>query len=436
MDLSEDKADMNSLTMTNRPFYSLPILNSFVNKCSVTSNHKVDNKKHKVGRQTHYKNSIGQNNMYNNHKGDCEVIIVKETTVIKNTSYIKRYTGSIGEHPANNLTQRPIFSLPKVGNGKYLPLPTLDNPISLPKMNYVRETNKIFCTDVSHTKMPLTNDLKTIIKGDLPTFKKNDILRFPTWDGRYIGTLTFKNIEKTGKTLHGTCWLIKFPRINPNNGKLQTVKKWCLIRKSTNGRVDQCIIDELKSIFGFGKLGTNWVLRGKTKYILVRLPFYRHQNKNIITLKEYRESTTIPPDVIKSIRKLLTFRMSIGVKEFKENSIIMKPSAMVTSSKMKYQIDVNAFGIKETIIEEEMNKLNIPTVISNRWFSEDQLPNFLDFGVILREMLDVSIEKTSQLTKMLFQLRIQMTDIFNRVHPESVWLLETIMHKLTKTLIE
>lgn len=121
---------------------------------------------------------------------------------------------------------------------KVFHLPVLKN-FTLPSSNSIMTQ----CTATSGVKdygtaTTLGNDTKIntsrwsipILK---PSIKVKSELKSPRWNGDFIGTIKYTDIENSRRT-DNTYWLIRFPHTNNS-----TVSKWCLVRKSSNGRVDQ-----------------------------------------------------------------------------------------------------------------------------------------------------------------------------------------------------
>lgn len=120
-------------------------------------------------------------------------------------------------------------------------------------------------------------ELFNIFFDNLYIYIFKEMLRNPSWDGTYIGSITRKDILIKHKLSY--CPLVI------NLIKFVDIQIWCLIKKCQNDFI--CFYDEVKSFFGIRKQGTNILYIGNIRYNICK--FYEIkplQTKEYVQYKE------------------------------------------------------------------------------------------------------------------------------------------------------
>ena len=245
-------------------------------------------------------------------------------------------------------------------------------------------------------------------------------LKNPIWDGTYLGKLCKEMIIDKRKTNQGTYWKIRF----------HSVTTWCLVKKSMDKSVEQCIIDEIKPLFKLRKLGTNWAFKNQTKYVLINP--YKIESDGFQQLKDYPTLSKLKlqsnqnQDTIKSIQKIYAFRLALGIKNHNKQMISLKSGN--NNPRQFYLICFNARSFEKSLNKNVLNKS-----IFEKYFHSNNNSDSVDPGMIIKKILD--IKSDNELPKKMFHLRNIIRNIINRIDPDSILILETMMFRLTRILI-
>lgn len=188
------------------------------------------------------------------------------------------------------------------------------------------------------------------------------MIRNPTWDGSFIGTIKNKDILSTMKIENGlTIKLINF----------YDEENWCLMKKNNDDFL--IFYDELKPLFGIKKHGTNSLTIGNTNYVIgkyydfVKLSSSEHLN--------YK----------KQICDLLIYRNILGVKD---SFTFYRCNNIATELPFDKKPDIN----------------RIKSIYIKRYFSD-----FLDFEKRLFKILDINIKKFDDDIVFMEELLTNMT---------------------------
>lgn len=253
------------------------------------------------------------------------------------------------------------------------------------------------------------------------TKKYSSSIRSPLiWNGTYLGTFTDDNILY--KFYAGTFeyWIINY------QGYLTT----CMIKLSKY--YNQCLVDELKMLFGLSKLGTHYasykdkyviLTRARTtsdnKYIVTdytlncnkitkgagKVPTPNTNDKNIIGASI--EDNTVDPllvPLVSKIREIYIFRDLLGLQKSTDSCIAIRRS---DTSQELYPISLIDSHIKPERLIDLTVSTYLPDTVFNKWF-KDESPT-----AILKKMCNY-INK-GNVTSIMFKIRNDIENTVKRV---------------------
>lgn len=250
-----------------------------------------------------------------------------------------------------------------------------------------------------------TNDTKKLIK---KLIKDNTKIKTPplSWNGTYIDNFSVKNIVNKFNIETFEYWVIYY------QGYMTT----CMIKLSKY--YNQCLVDELKPLFGLNKLGTHYAKYNDKYVILTRarttidnsyiVMDYTLNNNNKTKPSEIInkpiDNVNIDPlliPLISKIREIYVFRDLLGLSKSTDSSIAIRKSDEL------YPVSLIDSHIKcERLIDLSVSTY-LPDTVFNKWF-KDESPT-----AILKKMC--SCINTNKITNIVFRIRGDIENIVKRV---------------------
>lgn len=221
------------------------------------------------------------------------------------------------------------------------------------------------------------------------------------WDGSEVTDIINKSDIYEFNHNKLKYWIIKYLNFSET----------CIIKSCKN--TIPCMIDELKTVFGLQKLGTQWFTHDNRKKLLIKC--IKNKNDDIVEEIRLKQVKKISKLLTLQVQEIYTFRELLGITMSFDSSIIYR--------KNKYG------GYPISFVESNMkseDKKNIPNTVLNKWFGEVTIDS-----VVMRIF---KIYDINQLNKTLFMARNQMEKIINRVEKNNISYLSYIMNRITQRL--
>ena len=188
------------------------------------------------------------------------------------------------------------------------------------------------------------------------------------------------------------------------------IKDYCIMRYSTHTL--SCLIDELKPIFKIEKNGTHWAKHIGKIVILTRVNVINNVIIEDLSLSEikYRES------IVFDIQKIFLFREILGITRSWEKNIMLR----------KQGLDVIILSFYEPNMSPGNRDKVIPDTVLDKWFPDTNLDE------VIKKIFGIS--KSSEVTNLIHELRIQMLQIFNRVGKNAINNIDEILFRIGSRL--
>lgn len=186
--------------------------------------------------------------------------------------------------------------------------------------------------------------------------------------------------------------------------------EYCIVRTCLN--ILPCLIDELKPIFKIEKNGTHWGKLGSKIMILLKVKVVNDVIIEDLSLDQIGYKSQISHE----IQKIFVFREMLGLSRSWEKSIVLRQIGHFIKPISFYEPNMTPAGTSKII----------PDKVLEKWFEG------LTINDVIKKMFDIS--KIEDITKLLYELREKMLDVFNRVDKEAITNLDQILSRIGSRL--
>lgn len=198
-------------------------------------------------------------------------------------------------------------------------------------------------------------------------------------------------------------------RIYYKNSSSKTQEEICYVRACSTYL--PCIIDEFKTMFHIEKIGTHYT-KYKGKCLILLKP--NIQNGKIIQEISLDQVEVKDKLFIEEVRKIFLFRELIGITRSTEKSIICR----VING-------VKPISFYEPNMKPNKNGKILSNKNLNKWFN-GSLDNYL--------IKFLKIKDKHCITKVIFNLRIEMEKIVNRIDKKAIGYIDQILSRIQSRL--
>lgn len=237
----------------------------------------------------------------------------------------------------------------------------------------------------------------------LPQLHHKLIKRAFNWDGTYLGVITDNQILLKLYANKFEYWIIWY------NGFISTF----MIKLSKF--YNQCLVDELKPLFGLSKLGTHYATY-KDKYVILSRARTTIDNRFVVS--DYTLNTggtggtggaggIIDPSLmllVPKIREIYVFRDLLGLTKSTDSCIAIRRS---DTSNNVYPVSLIDSHIKPERLIDLSVSTYLPDTVFNKWF-KDESPT-----AILKKMC--GLVNPDKVTNIVFKIRGDIETTVKRV---------------------
>lgn len=242
------------------------------------------------------------------------------------------------------------------------------------------------------------------------------------WDGSDIGVIDEKcilekhKIEDTNEEL----WIISVDGKTKIEVQVKNVKDKF-----------QCLIDELKPIFGLFKQGTHFAICGKKKYMLIKSSIVRTIKGGIL---HYRLSGNLRDssyDVknqvfVEQVRAIYGFRYLFGITQSCDRLIRMRY--------YKYG-NPEPVGTSEVTTSIDIRKVkSIPNTIMKKWFTESKVNPEIIFIRTLSRLVRIHNEQEIKDIELITRYSNAMYEIVNRIDKSYISYISMVIKRFSDIL--
>lgn len=213
------------------------------------------------------------------------------------------------------------------------------------------------------------------------------------WDGTYLGVILDNQILQRFNDGKFEYWTLVI------NGQIIT----CSIKSSKN--YTQCLIDELKPLFGLVKLGTHYA-NYRDKYVILVRARTTPDGKFIVsdyTLNNDK-SGELPEYLIPRLREIYVFRDLLGLNKSTDSSITIRKS---DDTGELFAVSLIDSHIKKERLIDLTVSTYLPDTVFNKWF-KDESP----IQILKRMCLLLNKNKV---TNVIYKLRNDIEKVVRRV---------------------
>jgi len=232
------------------------------------------------------------------------------------------------------------------------------------------------------------------------------------WDGTDVTDIISQSNIYEAKYDKYKYWVIRL------NSSTET----CIVRNSKHTL--PCLTDELKSVFGLQKIGTNWCkYKGKIKILLrcVKTPEgYIKEELNLSKLENVSTSdnnlTGINSNLLKlQVQEIFTFRELLGITCSYASSIIVREG-----KNSVYPISFYEPGMLTTDTKV------IPFTVLEKWFGDTSI------DTVVKKLC--KIQTIDRIPIVLHNLRIKIEEIIERTDRRNIGYKDCIIIRVTERL--
>jgi len=171
---------------------------------------------------------------------------------------------------------------------------------------------------------------------------------------------------------------------------------------------NQCLVDELKPLFGLTKLGTHYASY-KDKYVILIRARTTADDKYIVmdyTLnKKTLDDTNINlVSLVPKIREIYVFRDLLGLQKSTDSCIAIRKS---DSSQELYAVSLIDSHIKPERLIDLSISTYLPDTVFNKWFDNES-----PIAILKRMCNYINKDK---ITNIIFKIRNDIENVVNRV---------------------
>lgn len=224
------------------------------------------------------------------------------------------------------------------------------------------------------------------------------------WDGSHLGKYD-RSVIKRQYLNDG----VRYTDITLDIGKI-----YCIINK-TKGNVE-CMVDEIKNIFGVNRRGTHRIILGSTNYIMYYVTI-SSDGKMIFDIPLSKIEKYEDKEFAKEMRKVMVFCEILGLSS--------------TTGKF---IRIRNFGGKvypvnwnHGILDTKMSV--IPKNMYEKWFGES-----ITTYEILKEMIGYSEEKKN-LCEITSEIRGKIDEIVKKYDKTYIWYSNVIIERISRCIL-
>lgn len=226
------------------------------------------------------------------------------------------------------------------------------------------------------------------------------------WDGSHLGNYS-NRIIRAQYINNG----VRYTELALELGDI-----YCIIKKTKESI--ECIIDEIKKVFGINKRGTHRICIGRTEYLIYYVPITGDEKIMFeIPLSKISSNDRYDEDFIKEIRKTIVFCEILGLSSTTERFIRLR-----MRGQKPYPINWNSkiINTKESVI---------PKVLYKKWFEGST-----SVVEVLREMIGYS-ETRKNLCEITMDIRNKIDGIVRIYDKSYIWYSNMIIERISEYIL-